>query len=170
MVISPIWTITLYIVVGCLGLEVSSHPRLPAYVPLTNLMLSPLLSMIAFVVLAFNIGTLHQYYSYIFMHSISRGTTYVICVPGIGSNSYSSSLLISIWFYFCGQSCGVCGQFCGYCGRFWICAFCGCLWGVCGDGHKILHKSTFGEFRPQNPPYLASLATFILKMTILCPE
>jgi hypothetical protein len=42
--------------------------------------------------------------------------------------------------------------------------------GVCGDGHKIRHKSTFGEFRPQNPPHLASLAIVILKMTILCPE
>jgi hypothetical protein len=72
--------------------------------------------------LAFNIGTLHQLNSYIFMHSLSRGTTYVICLPGIGSNSYSSSQLINIWFYFCGQFCGVCGQFCGFCGRFWICA------------------------------------------------
>jgi hypothetical protein len=36
--------------------------------------------------------------------------------------------------------------------------------------HKIRHKSTFGEFRPQNPPHLASLAKVILKMTILCPE
>jgi hypothetical protein len=89
-----------------LGLEVSSHPRLPAYVPLTNLMPSPLLSMFAFVVLAFvydyggaaphaqvlrqnggksmfassvsrlagflvfNIGTLHQCNSYIFMNSL----------------------------------------------------------------------------------------------------
>jgi hypothetical protein len=42
--------------------------------------------------------------------------------------------------------------------------------GVCGDGHKIRHKSIFGEFRPQNPPHLASLAIVILKMTILCPE
>jgi hypothetical protein len=38
--------------------------------------------------------------------------------------------------------------------------------GVCGDGHKIRHKSTFGEFRPQNLPHLASLAIVILKMTI----
>jgi len=42
--------------------------------------------------------------------------------------------------------------------------------GLRGDGHIILHKSTFGEFRPQNSPHLASLAIFILKMTILCPE
>jgi hypothetical protein len=42
--------------------------------------------------------------------------------------------------------------------------------GVCGDGHKIRHKSTFGEFWPQNPPHLTSLAIVILKMTILCPE
>jgi hypothetical protein len=42
--------------------------------------------------------------------------------------------------------------------------------GVCSEGHKIRHKFTFGEFRPQNPPHLASLAIVILKMTILCPE
>ena len=77
----------------------------------------------------------------------------------IGSNRWKLffvSMLItlsSIWFYCCGQFCGICGQFCGFCGRFWMCAFRGSLW-------RLWRRS-------QNPPQIhiwrvlaAKFATF----------